>query len=177
MLSSLYLRSASERPPLRVGLLLDSKTLPRCFSEVTDHIQQSNFARVELLILNAEESASEPDTRPKRSLVRRAWNLMLSGQRRRRLLFGLYQRWDRRHIVPSTDPDAEVDCTAQFEKIESISVTPITKRFVHRFPSDAVELIRERHLDVLLRFGFNILRGEILSAARYGVWSYHHGDG
>ncbi len=31
-------------------------------------------------------------------------------------------------------------------------------------------------LDVLLRFGFNILRGDILTAAKYGVWSYHHGD-
>jgi len=29
---------------------------------------------------------------------------------------------------------------------------------------------------VLLRFGFYILRGEILTAAKHGVWSYHHGD-
>ncbi|MBV8831196.1 MAG: hypothetical protein JO108_18435 [Acidobacteriaceae bacterium] len=58
-----------------------------------------------------------------------------------------------------------------------MSVTPITKRFVHRFPADAIEGIREKQLDVLIRFGFNILRGEILTAAKYGVWSYHHGDG
>jgi methionyl-tRNA formyltransferase len=55
-------------------------------------------------------------------------------------------------------------------------VDPITTRFVHRFPDDAIEQIREKKLDVLIRFGFNILRGEILTAARYGVWSYHHGD-
>jgi hypothetical protein len=29
---------------------------------------------------------------------------------------------------------------------------------------------------VLLRFGFRIIRGDILGAARYGVWSFHHGD-
>jgi hypothetical protein len=174
---SLYQRSASDRAPLRVGLLLDSKGLPRCFSEVVDHILQSDFARLELLIFNEAQRAADTITRPRRSVLQKAWNLMLSSQRRRFLLFHLYQHWDHRHVVPSTDPDAEVDCTTRFENIESISVTPIGKRFVHRFPSDAIELIRERNLDVLIRFGFNILRGDILSAARYGIWSYHHGDG
>jgi len=28
----------------------------------------------------------------------------------------------------------------------------------------------------MIRFGFNILRGDILTVARYGIWSYHHGD-
>lgn len=174
---SLYQRSASDRAPLRVGLLLDSKGLPRCFSEVVDHILQSDFARLELLIFNEAQRAADAVTQPRRSVLQKAWNLMLSSQRRRLLLFHLYQQWDQRHIVPSTDPDAEVDCTTRFENIESISVTPIGKRFVHRFPSDAIELIRKRDLDVLIRFGFNILRGDILSAARYGIWSYHHGDG
>jgi hypothetical protein len=176
MLNSLYLQSASDRPPLRVGLLLDSKILPRHFSEIVDHILQSNFARLELLILNGQENERDPDSPSKRSLARKAFGLMLSSQRRRLLLFHLYQRWDRRHIVPSTDPDAEVDCSTRFENIESISVIPMRKRFVHRFPSDAIEFIRDRNLDVLIRFGFNILRGDILAAARYGIWSYHHGD-
>jgi len=177
MLPSLYQRSTTDRASLRVGLLLDSKTLPRCFSEVVDHIQQSDFARLELLIFNEEQKATDAVTRPKRSSLRKAWDLIFSSQRRRLLLFHLYQRWDHRHIVPSTDPDAEVDCTSRFQNIESISVTPIGRRFVHRFPIDAIAFIRERNLDVLIRFGFNILRGDILAAARYGIWSYHHGDG
>jgi hypothetical protein len=177
MLPSLYQRSASDRAPLRVGLLLDSKTLPRCFSEVVDHILQSNFASLELLIFNGAENERVPAASSKRSPIRKVLDLMISRHRRRLLLFSLYQRWDRRHIVPSTDPDAQVDCTARLANIESISVTPIGKRFVHRFPADAIELIRKRNLDVLIRFGFNILRGDILAAARYGIWSYHHGDG
>jgi hypothetical protein len=60
--------------------------------------------------------------------------------------------------------------------IETIEVEPEGKKFVHRFPADALERIREKNLDVLIRFGFNILHGDILKAARYGVWSYHHGD-
>ncbi len=48
--------------------------------------------------------------------------------------------------------------------------------YEHRFPPEAVERIRAADLDVLLRFGFNIIRAQILETARYGVWSYHHGD-
>jgi hypothetical protein len=31
-------------------------------------------------------------------------------------------------------------------------------------------------LDVVNRLGFRILRGEVLNCAKYGIWSYHHGD-
>jgi hypothetical protein len=175
MISSLYVRSASDRPLLSVGLLIDSEKLPRCFAEVIDHILQSDFARLELLIVNNEQGDS--DAQPQRSLLRKAWNVIGSKQRRRLLLFSLYQRWDQRHVDPATDPNVLVDCTAKFAAVESIPVIPIRNRFVHRLPDEVVRRIREKRVDVLIRFGFNILRGDILSAARCGVWSYHHGDG
>ena len=177
MLSSLYWQSESGSPPLRIGLLLDSAELPSCFAEVVDHILQSDFVGLELLVFNAEEEKKAAEPPLKRSLFRKVIDPLLNSQRRQTLFFDLYQRWDRRNIVPSEDPLALVDCSARLEHVESISVTPTRKRFVHRFPTDAIERIREKQLDVLIRFGFNILRGEILTAAKYGVWSYHHGDG
>jgi hypothetical protein len=158
-------------------LLLDSTELPSCFAEVVDHILQSNFARFELLIFNAEEQNKAAEPAPQRSLFKKVTDLLRNSDRRKRLLFELYQRWDRRNVVSSEDPLAVVDCSARLAHVESISVTPIRKRFVHRFPADAIESIRKKQLDVLIRFGFNILRGDILTVARYGVWSYHHGDG
>ncbi len=177
MLSSLYRQSESGSPPLRIGLLLDSAELPSSFAEVVDHILQSNFASLELLIFNAEEQNKAAEPRPKRSLLRKVIDLLRDSQRRKLLLYGLYQRWDRRNVVPSEDPHALVDCSARLKHVESITVTPIRKRFVHRFPPDGIERIREKRLDVLIRFGFNILRGDILTASKFGVWSYHHGDG
>ena len=58
MLASFYRQSNSQNPPLRIGLLLDSNELPQCFAEVIDDIQQSNFARLEFLIFNAEDRSS-----------------------------------------------------------------------------------------------------------------------
>lgn len=157
---------------------MDSLHLPHCFAEVVDHIQASNFARIELLVLNAgsQETATKGlSGRP--PLVRRIFNTLTDPARRKGLAYRLYQRVDAKlgDIAP-VDPLEEVDCSERLEGIESYSVTPITKRFVHRFDPEAVEFIRSRQLDVLIRFGFNILRGEILTAAKHGVWSYHHGD-
>ncbi len=45
-----------------------------------------------------------------------------------------------------------------------------------RFSETDLQKIRSFKPDILLRFGFNILRGGILTAARFGVWSFHHGD-
>jgi len=49
-------------------------------------------------------------------------------------------------------------------------------RFSQYFSAEDVAAIRAHELDVILRFAFNIIRGEILDAARYGVWSFHHDD-
>jgi len=47
----------------------------------------------------------------------------------------------------------------------------------YQFTTADVEMIRGLDLDFILAFpGIRILRGGILDAARYGVWSYHHGD-
>jgi hypothetical protein len=165
-LSTLYLRSSSDRPPLRIGILLDGYQLIRVFEEIIREIQQSNFANIELLIYNRADTASSAPART--SLLRRLTS--------KSLLWNLYNRLDRKLHPISEDPLGERDCSGILSGIESIQVTPITKRFVHRFPDGAIETIRARKLDVLLRFGFNILRGDILQAARYGVWSFHHGD-
>ena len=49
-------------------------------------------------------------------------------------------------------------------------------KFSQYFEKQDLEAIRENKLDFILRFGFGIIRGEVLSTARYGVWSFHHDD-
>ena len=55
-------------------------------------------------------------------------------------------------------------------------VRPIRTRLSDVFEDTDVDAIEEHQIDVFVRLGFRILRGRILSSARHGVWSYHHGD-
>ena len=48
--------------------------------------------------------------------------------------------------------------------------------FSEVFTDQDVERIKSHKLDFVLRFGFNIIRGEILQSARFGIWSFHHAD-
>lgn len=62
--------------------------------------------------------------------------------------------------------------------VPTIHVTPSESPsgLVQRFDDATVDLIRDLRLDVLIRLGFKILRGKILTAARFGIVSYHHAD-
>src|SRR5690606_18407971 len=70
-----------------------------------------------------------------------------------------------------------VDASAYFKGVPVITCSTILKgKFSQYFKEEDIKLIKERKLDFILRFGFNIIRGEILQAASYGVWSFHHDD-
>jgi hypothetical protein len=171
-----YRLSSAGRPPLRIGLLLDTQDEVSAFiAKIIEDIKGSNFAKIELLVVRQTAAGTPKPARSWNTRLLKILRRMLDAERRKHLLYDMYLRLDAR-MKPANDPLATVDCRKMLSGIESIEVEPAGRKFVHRFPSDAVEKIRSKDLDVLIRFGFNILRGDILKAARYGVWSYHHGD-
>ena len=89
------LTSTARREPLRVGLLLESTTLPAWAVSVLDQIDKSSFAGIEVVILNGAT--------PK--------------QRRASLLYQLYSRWDAKRCAIANDPMRPVDCSSRLEGI------------------------------------------------------------
>ena len=171
--NSYYLISSATRPPLRIGLLLDSRDeISASFAKIVEDIKASNFAEIKLLVVRKPIPAAN-NTSGSRSFrfLKPIWDTKL----RRQFLYSLYQRLDAR-MKSARDPLARIDSRDLLSGIETLVVEPLGRKFVHRFPDDALEKIRSKNLDVLIRFGFNILHGDVLKAARYGVWSYHHGD-
>ena len=72
---------------------------------------------------------------------------------------------------------ARVDCGDLFDNVPVIEAAPeLRGQFSEYFTEADIEQIREHDLDFILRFAYGIIRGDILSAARHGVWSFHHGD-
>jgi len=56
-------------------------------------------------------------------------------------------------------------------------VNPVQKgKFSQYFPEEYEKTLRNENLTFLLRFGFGILKGDVLTSAKYGIWSFHHGD-
>jgi len=49
-------------------------------------------------------------------------------------------------------------------------------RYAERLHDDTLDFIRNLQPDFIVRFGYGILDGDVLDAAPFGLWSYHHGD-
>ena len=173
----IYLTSSNpDASCLRVGLLIDSETLIAPFATVVDQIIRSNFARIVGLVVNTQEPTKAPAARARGGKVGSLLRMLRDPKLRRSLGWTAYGHLDRRLSLCAVELMKTVDCSPAFASAVRIAAAPITKGFVHRFTPEVLEHVGALDLDVLLRFGFNIIRGDMLKAARYGVWSYHHGD-
>jgi hypothetical protein len=86
----------------------------------------------------------------------------------------IYQRLVR---LEQGSPLEIADATAELERIPQITCTVQKKgKYSEYFSAADIDTIREHNLDFILKFAFGIIRGDILTAARYGVWSFHHDD-
>lgn len=149
---------------LEIGLMLDSYTSSAWIAQVVQDIQQSCFARIAFVILN---TPAEAQPLPFKKRIDAHW---------RQTLFHKYEKWDYLRNRGANDAKAPVDLAPLLAGLPTLQVQPIRKGFTDRFSPSDLDLIRQQNLDVIFRFGFRIIRGDILSTARYGVWSFHHDD-
>src|SRR5580692_10501978 len=150
---------------LRIGIMLDSYVSSAWVAKTIEDIQASGFAQVTLVVLNTPPPS--PGKPPLGKRLRNHWKLTL---------YHRYEQWDYKRNKTGTDAKATVDLTSLLRDVPSITVHPLRKGFTDRIPEDELASINSHGLDVLFRFGFRIIRGGILNAARYGVWSFHHDD-
>jgi hypothetical protein len=94
-------------------------------------------------------------------------------RRRHQLLFRLYNRFLVRPFVSAFRP---IDMAAELGHLPRICCGVEQRKFSQYFGDQDLDLIRAWDLDFVLRFAFGIIRGPVLSVARYGIWSFHHGD-
>jgi hypothetical protein len=148
--------------------MLDSFVTSSWVARILGQIIEADFLDLVLVVVSAEDTDAPGGFSAR---VRRF---------RRHGLFSLYYRWDqKRHRAraPQDDAFAPVDVSELVEHARVLRVLPLRpSRHEHRFEPFTIEQIENERLDVMLRFGFKIIRGEILNSARYGVWSFHHGD-
>ncbi|MCU0649410.1 MAG: hypothetical protein MUF00_15540, partial [Gemmatimonadaceae bacterium] len=148
--------------------MVDSSQLYRIFAEQLAALRRSPYVDVCCVVRNGAASGTVA--------AGRGGLRWLRAPMRKRLAYALYTRWDRRHVRAMHDPLALVDASALLEKLSEVVVEPERHGFRQRFPAPAIDTLRRLDLDVLVRFGFGILDGEVLEVARHGIWSFHHGD-
>jgi hypothetical protein len=154
--------------PLRIGLLLDGYTQPRWVLEALERVQRETSARIVAVALNVPE--------PSTSQAPPASRLGRWYANRRVLLQAAHRRLDQWKFPLRSSPFLPADIQPLVAGATIVPVHPRRTKFSDYFPDEAIAALRSCDLDIAIRLGFRILRGEALQIARYGVWSYHHGD-
>lgn len=92
----------------------------------------------------------------------------------RHLLWNLFSK---AYVERRSSASRAVDLSSELSHVPDIVCEPVSiGRFGEGIRSEDLDQIRSAGLDVIIRFGFGILKGQILECPRFGVWSFHHGD-
>ncbi len=148
---------------LRIGLLLDSYRLPAWTFTAMERIRHSTHAELALVVLN--------HSRPRRGSSWRAlW------QDRGHWLYRLFSVIDEKLFLHGPIASGQVDSAGMLSDVPVLHVEPVDEHGEQHFSASDVERVKSFQLDILVKVGFGNLRGEILSAASYGIWTYRWGD-
>jgi hypothetical protein len=148
---------------LRIGLLINSHSVPSWAYKMIEIINNSNHSEVVLLV------QKHPIKTVKISLLKSLWD------QRKNIIYVINEKIEARYhtVRPNAFEPKDI---RDLLKCKEIIVKPKETKFSHRFLEKDVEKIKSENIDVFIRLGFKILRGDILKSSKYGVWSFHHGD-
>ena len=138
---------------ISIGILLDELKFKSWQKNIITYIENHPFLKLEILIINNNESSKGTS----------------------RLVYRLFQAVDRKFFKVANDA-FEIEDLKLNSNLRKMIINGVETKFSYRFSDDDINEIRKLNLDVLIRFGFGILKGEILNSSKYGVWSLHHGD-
>jgi hypothetical protein len=149
----------SEQKSLKFGVMADSFLLKKWQLQAIQNIQNQGNSFELIIIRNQNFTQETTDKTYSKNL-------------RKNLLYRIFQKFFFK--VPLLE---NVNTQKYFESVEKQEVDVFEEStFACRFKDEDIEIIRSKNLDFILRFGFNIIHGDVLEAAKYGIWSFHHDD-
>lgn len=151
----------SARRPLRFGVMCRGTTFAAWQAVCLRQLLAVEDVQPSLLIIE-EEDAEPPSVRGR---IRRVFPGATT-------FWTLYERFG----LKSSGALGVVDLAQMFSSVPRLRCRVFRKGYSEYFSEEDLARVRGHDLDFILRFAFGILRGGILTAARYGVWSFHHGD-
>jgi O-antigen/teichoic acid export membrane protein len=152
---------AGERPPLRIGVLVDEGPQPGWVSDTLDALRALPFCRVALVVWIQDV---DDRARRRRGFVER---VLVAG---RHALYTLYSAIDRRAFSVGPDPFASVHIAKSVGDIPEQRIRVERLSSGDRYDDEDVAAIERAQLDVVLNLGSHPLGARLLGVATHGVW-------
>ncbi|MGC8866088.1 MAG: glucosamine inositolphosphorylceramide transferase family protein [Bacteroidales bacterium] len=144
---------------LKFGILCNSFYLQRWQYMVIEHLLNAGHELV-VAVMAEEEAQSQIHTIQK--IVKYPFS---------KILFRLYFRY-----ILKPEAKTQVNGEKLFTGATLIYDPGEKVKNFHLFSDTTIEAIQNTGAHFLLRFGYGLIKGRILEATPYGVWSFHHDD-
>ncbi len=148
---------------LKLGILLDSYVVPAWAFLALERVANLDCVNISVIIINDNKDHLQykPD---------------LYYSNNHNIAYRWISKIDNAIFRRGPDAFAPRDVKELFADVPVIRVKPNGGGEPGCCNASDVEEIQGYQLDILIRMGFESLTGEILTTAKYGVWSYYHGD-
>lgn len=148
---------------LRIGLLVDSHEVSAWAYKMVQLIAESNHSKIVLTVRRDSKNVQ------KLSAIEKI------KKNRKKILHIFFKKFENKihRVTPNAFESKSIE---KLINCPEIAVSPIESKFSDVLSQEDITSIKEHQVDVFIRLGFKILRGDILNSAKHGVWSFHHGD-
>lgn len=149
----------------RVCLLVDGESIERWTAEAIERMLVETNAEISLVVVNEDAG------------------LLGTENVKRGLKYPTYAAyWLASHVAGTLSDEASFDDSAPLSEVPGVADAEWVRTYPAnvdglwcQLPDEVVARI-SASADVVVRRGFGLLRGDVLTATAYGVLSYHHGD-
>jgi hypothetical protein len=148
-----------EKPKLRIVVLCCGHDFEAWQASALRQVKELGF--IDFVLLVKEDYP----------LIKRTLWQKIKRNLNRNLIFNLYYRF-----VFSPSSMKLINLENELKEVPVLSCITEKKGIGEYFSPEDIASIQSYSPDIIIRFGFGILKGAILNIAKYGVWSYHHGD-
>lgn len=151
-------RMTKKRKSLRFGLMINSLTVEQ-WQYDTIKLLMDNGMKLSLIIQKTDNSFPFIITKNAGSKSHGHF---------------IYRLWNRFLFHPRSKFPADIEKIT--DGIPTIFCTPRIINGISYFNELDIQEIRNQNLDFILQLGFDIVAGEVINTAKYGVWKFNHGD-
>jgi hypothetical protein len=157
---------------LKVGLVLDEDDQTHLINDLIQRSFKSENYSIDFLIVQKIKNHGKPNYKKYKN-----FNLII--RLINSLFFNLIVKFEKKLLLKNKN------FLNQFNKykIESfnipiLEVVPLISKsgFIYKYSNEDILKIKKLELDLLIRGGSGILRGEILNICKFGILSLHHGN-
>ena len=153
---------------MKIGIILDSINTSWYINDLVEWIKKNPNLTLEVLLIQNIDDKKKSLVSQKLSKILDRIFFKIINIIEKKLIYKKYSQY-KKHFLKYNLKKFEIDeVNVQFQKSKNGKIFIYSQESIHK--------IKKLNLDIIIRGGSGILKGEILNSAKFGVISFHHGN-